>query len=130
MTKAHLRLLRENYENACNAYLLALANMWEWDCSGDYGFWIADEVGGVYSYGDSLFIDMEDIIYCVENNISEDAYYEWQEYCVWANNFNQNVPNLKSWCMGCPRVDKATQEKLTAMRNELNELIKDTKAKF
>jgi len=129
MTKAHLRLLRENYENACNAYLLALANMWEWDCKS-YGFWIGDDVGGVYSYGDSTFIGMDDIIYCVENNISESAYIEWQEYCLWAKDFDQTVPNLKSWCMGCPRVDVATQEKLTAMRNELNELIKETKAKF
>ena len=129
MTKAHLRLLRENYENACNAYLLALANMWEWDCKS-YGFWIGDDVGGVYSYGDSTFIGMDDIIYCVENNISESAYIEWQEYCLWAKDFYQIVPNLKSWCMGCQRVDKATQEKLTAMRNELNELIKETKAKF
>ena len=130
MTKAHLRLLRENYENACNSYLLALANMWEWDCSGNYGFWIGDDVGGIHSYGDCTFINMEDIVYCVENSISEKTYDEWQEYCLWAKDFEQVVPNLKSWCMGCPRVDEATQEKLTAMRNELNKLIDETKAKF
>ena len=129
MTKAHLRLLRENYENACNAYLLALANMWEWDCKS-YGFWIGDDVGGIYSYGDCTFINMDDIIYCVENSISEKTYDEWQEYCLWANDFSQDIPNLKSWCMGCPRVDAATQEKLTNMRKELNELIQKTKAKF
>ena len=66
----------------------------------------------------------------LKNSISEKTYDEWQEYCLWAKDFEQVVPNLKSWCMGCPRVDEATQEKLTAMRNELNELIKETKAKF
>ena len=130
MTKAHLRLLREDYEKACNAYLLALANMWEWDCSGDYGYWIGDEVGGLYAYGDSTFINMEDIIYCVENSISKETYFDWQEYCVWAANFGQNTPNLKAWCNGCPRVDESTQKKLMDMRKELEDLIKETKAKF
>lgn len=129
MTKAHLRLLRENYENACNSYLLALANMWELDCKS-YGYWIGDNVGGIYAYGDFAFIEMADIIYCVEHNISPKTFNEWNDYCLWAIEFKQTVPNLKSWCMGCQRVDVETQKKLSAMKLELEEIMKDTKAKF
>ena len=33
-TKGHLRVLRTNYEDACNNYLLALLNMWELNANG------------------------------------------------------------------------------------------------
>lgn len=129
MTKAHLRLLRENYEKACNAYLLALANMWGWCCQS-YGYWVGNDVGSVYSYGDGTFINLDDIIYCVENSISEERYNEWVEYCMWAHEFRQDIPNLKSWNMGCPIVDKETRERLSKMKAELDTAIKETKEKF
>ena len=124
-----LRALREDYEKACNGYLVTLLNMWELDAS--YGFWVSDEVGGVYSYGDTgLFLNMDDMIYVVENNISEQSYKEWLDYCVWASEFNQTVPNLSAWHHGFPRVDEATQKKLSDMKRELNKLIEETKEKF
>lgn len=124
-----LRVLREDYEKACNGYLVTLLNMWELDAC--YGFWISDEVGGVYSYGDTgLFLDMANIKFVVENSISEKTYREWSEYCLWAEEFHQTVPSLQSWLMGFPHVDEATQNKLSQMKRELEELIEETKSKF
>ena len=123
------RNLQEKWEAVCNSYLLELCNMWELDAKS-YGFWIADEIGGTFCYGDSVFIDMDNIIYCVKNNVSYDTFLEWQEYCVWAIDFKQHVPNLKSWCMGCPRVDEETQKKLSDMKMELDKLMRETKEKF
>ena len=129
ISKAILRALREDYEKACNGYLVTLLNMWELDAS--YGFWVSDEVGGTYSYGDTgLYLNMDDMIYVVENNISEQSYQEWLDYCVWASEFNQTVPNLRAWHHGFPRVDEATQKKLSEMRYELDRLIEKTKGKF
>ena len=129
ISKAILRALREDYEKACNGYLVTLLNMWELDAS--YGFWVSDEVGGTYSYGDTgLYLNMDDMIYVVENNISEQSYREWLDYCVWAEEFNQTVPNLRAWHHGFPRVDEATQKKLSEMRYELDRLIEKTKGKF
>ena len=126
--EASKRLLQEKFEEVVNGYLLELCNMWELDPAN--GWFVGDEVGDVWCYGDYIFIGFDDMRYVVENDVSYETYDEWQEYCLWAKDFEQVVPNLKSWCMGCPRVDEATKEKLTAMRNELNELIKETKAKF
>jgi len=124
-----LRVLREDYEKACNGYLVTLLNMWELDAS--YGFWVSDEVGGVYSYGDTgLYLNMDDMIYVVENNISEQFYQEWLDYCVWAGEFNQTVPNLRAWHHGFPRVDEATQKKLSEMKRELDKLIEENKRKI
>jgi len=124
--------LKEQWENACNAYLLELHNMWDLDhdlTPKGYGYWIGDEVGGVYVYGDSIFINIDDIRYCVENNVSYETYQEWQEYCVWANEFNQDTPNLNAWCKGCPRVDEKTQKKLSTMKSDLIKACLDEKEK-
>ena len=124
------RNLKEKFEEVCNGYLLELANMWELDCK-TYGFWVGDEVGGVYSYGDTgLFINMDDIRYCVINNVPYSEYMKWLEYCVWAEEFKQTVPNLKAWHHGCPRVDETTQERLSAMKYELEKNIEETKGKY
>ena len=125
LTEGHKAILKTNYESACNAYLRALLTLWDLD--GCYGFWIGDEIGGVYCYGDDLFIGMDDMRYCVENNVSYDTFYEWQEYCVWAHEFDKASPNLKSWCMGCPRFDKETMKKLSDAKLELDKLVRETK---
>lgn len=124
-TKRHLN---EQWETAYNGYLLELHNMWELDAH--YGFWVADEVGGVYCYGDNIFIDGNNLKYIVDNDISYSDYMEWLDYCTWAAEFGQNRPNLDAWCKGCPRVDVVTQEKMSAMKFELDKLIRETKEKF
>lgn len=124
------RNIKELWESACNSYLLELCNMWELDAKS-YGFWVGDEIGSVYSYGDTgLFIDMQNIKYCVENDVSYSEYMDWLDYCVWASDFGQNKPNLPSWHKGCPRVDVVTQERLSAMKYELEKLMQETKEKF
>ena len=123
------RNLRKKFEEVCNGYLLELCNMWELDAMA-YGDWIADEVGGTWAYGDNVFIDFDNIRYCVENNVSYSTYMDWLDYCVWAADFGQTVPNLKSWCKGCPRVDAATQERMSAMRCELIKLCEAEKEKL
>ena len=80
MNKSHIKLLKENYEKACNDYVQALLSLWDLD--GFYGYWIGEEAGGVYDYGDGIFtIGMQDIVYCVENGVTEKEYEELLEYC-------------------------------------------------
>ena len=126
MNKAHKETLKKNYEDACNSYLKALADAWEWDVDS-YGFWIADCVGETFSYGDNMFIDMQDIIFCVENDVKEDEYDEWQEYCLFAHEYNQNVPNFKAWHKGCPRLSKEEQKHLVSLKEAFDKAIKDYK---
>lgn len=125
---SELKELRERYDEACEAYVKALLELWEGDAH--YGYWIADEVGTVYSYGEYIFINMEDIIYCVENGVSEEEYIAWQDYCTFAHEYGQSAPNFVSWCKGCPRLSKEEQDKLISMKRELNEAIKNYKEKY
>ena len=119
------QMLKENYEQACNGYLIELMRMWEWD--GHNGYWVSEEVGSVYAYGDWIFIGMDDIIFCVENDVEENEYEDWQEYCVFANEYKQVIPNFPSWHKGCPRLTKEQQDKLIAIKKSLDEGIEEYK---
>lgn len=122
MTK---EILRKQYECACNGYVAELLKMWELD--GFYGFWIGDDIGGIYDYSGSFTITMEDIIFCVENDITEEKYTEWLDYCVDASEFNMTTPNLKSWMMGYPRASQETFERLRGIKADLYKAIEEEK---
>ena len=122
-------MLREQWEKASNGYLVELLRMWELDAY--YGYWIGEEIGGVYDYGGGMFtIGMNDIIYCVEHDIGREQYMEWQDYLCDAAEFGFDTPNLKSWMMGCPRTTPEVFEKLRKMKAELNDAIKAEKEKY
>ena len=122
-------MLREQWEKACNGYLTELLRMWELDAY--YGYWIGEEIGGVYDYGGGMFtIGMNDIIYCVEHDIGREQYIEWQEYCCDAAEFGFDMPNLKSWIMGCPRTSQEVFKKLREMKKILDDAIKAEKEKY
>lgn len=122
-------MLREQWEKACNGYLVELLRMWELDAY--YGYWIGDEVGGVYDYADGVMtINMDDIIYCVEHDVGREQYIEWQEYCCDASEFGFDMPNLKSWIMGCPRTSQEVFKKLREMKKILDDAIKAEKEKY
>ena len=125
---SELKELRERYDEACEAYVKALLELWEGDAF--YGYWIGDDVGEVYSYGDYIFIDMHDIIYCVENGVKEEEYVEWQDYCTFADEYGQNTPNFESWHNGCPRLSKEEQDKLVSMKRVLKEAIDKYREKY
>ena len=120
-----IKTLRNDYERACNAYVQALNEMWE---LGDNGWW--GDVGEIYHFLDTESLRMDEIIYCVENNISLDEYFEWSEYYMFAHEFNQNYINLKSWHMGYHGVPKESQEKLRKLKQDFEQTIKNYKETF
>ena len=118
------RQLKEQWEKACNGYLVELLRMWELDAH--YGYWIGEETGSVYDYSDGMItISMDDIIYCVEHDMTREQYDEWQEYIIDATEFGFDTPNLKSWMRGCPRVSHEAFERLRKLKADLNDAIKE-----
>ena len=117
--------LRTAYEKACNDYLSELLKMWELD--SHYGYWIGDEVGGVYDYDGGFSINMDDIIYCVLADVTREQYIEWQEYICDAAEFGFDTPNLRSFVRGCPRTSAETFKHLREIKAKLNDAIQDEK---
>ena len=117
------RMLKEQYEKACNGYLCELLRMWELDIH--YGYWNSDKPGTIYHYGETHNLTMEDIIYIVENDIEEDEVLAWEDYCMDAYEFKFTTPNLRAWHMGCPRTPPETFERLRALKTDLDNAVKE-----
>lgn len=128
MNKAHKELLKKNYEKACEDYVKAMLESFEIDRHDCW--WIGDEVGGVFQVGDMLSLNMQEIVYIVENDIAYDDCVDWQDYNLCANEFNLNMLNLKSWHMGAPRVPQETFDRLRKMKKDIENLCEETKNKF
>ena len=126
INESHKTLLREQYEKAVMNYVNTLLQMWELD--GYYGYFIGDEIGGVYDYGDGIFtIGMCDIVYSVENGVTKEEYEEMLEYCVKCHDYNLPAMNLNAWHKGAPRYDFT---KLDALKKDLDGAIENEKNKF
>lgn len=123
--------LRKDFEQACNNYVKELAKRWEWDISpkSQYGYWIADEVGGIYSYGEFIFISLLDIIYCVENDVSEEEYIAFQDYNRHCLEYNLHTMNLNAWHKNAPRVSQAQFDNLDALKCELFKMVEELRNK-
>ncbi len=123
------RQLKEDWKQACNGFLVELLRMWELD--GHYGYWIGNEDGSLYDYGDGMFIiNMDNIIYCVLSDITREQYTEWQEYVCEASEFGFDTPNLRSWIRGCPRTPPEVFEKLRNLKADFDKAVEDEKQRM
>jgi hypothetical protein len=125
MNKTQIKQLKENYEKACNDYVAALLTLW--DMNDNYGYWIGEDVGGVYDIDGWITINMQEIIYCVENNVTSEEVSEWQDYGVKCAKYHLPILNLNAWHKGAPRHDFT---KLDALKKDLDDAIDNEKSKF
>jgi len=110
--------LRKLWGNVCNAYLSELERMWDWNIgSGDY--WVADEKGGVFIYNESVFINFDDMRYCVDHDVTEKEYQEFFDYGCKASQLGLDRINISSWFKGCPKVREESIDRLVKMKEEL-----------
>jgi predicted Fe-S protein YdhL (DUF1289 family) len=70
-------------------------------------------------------IGIDDMIYCVDCDVTREEYMEWQEYCCDAAEFSFETPNLRSWLQGCPRTPSETFERLHKLKADLNNAINE-----
>lgn len=122
MNKAHIEFLRDAYNESCENILRAFCDML--NLKYEPNSWVANDVGTIACVGD-YFFDFNDIIkYCVLNSIDNlDELIEWYDYSLWANEFNQDIPNFKSWHNGCPRFSKEQQKRLIDLKKQLDDTI-------
>ena len=125
MNKTQIKQLKENYEKACNDYVAALLYLWGRDCKCSY--WIGGEVGGVCDVDGWIFINMQDVVYCVENGVTSKEYEQWQDYGVKCAKYHLPIMNLNAWHKGAPRHDFT---KLDALKKDLYNAIENEKNKF
>lgn len=127
MNKAHLELLEQHYIDACNDYLRAFCQ--KYNLVYDKDAWVGNDVGTVACIGD-YFVEMEDIRFMLVNGISWEDFLANMDYNLLAIELGVNTINLRSWCMGCPRLSKEQLQSLISMHKEIDELCKEYKEKY
>ena len=128
MNKAHRELLKKNYEDACEEYLKAFCDAYEMPYEKDA--WVADDVGTIACVGDYYFDFTNVIKYAVDNNLSDwHELMQWYDYTLFANEYNQSIPNFPSWHKGCPRLTDEEQKHLVKLKKEFMETIGEYKNK-
>ena len=123
--------IKSEFESVCNAYVSLLAKNWgydsdEFDTTHGFGWWVAGETGTVYCFMDDLFISMDDIRFCVDNDVDEETYSDYLDYNCQCSEYGFNGLNLKSYVSGAPRIKEDVFNELREKKNELERLIKET----
>ena len=110
--------LRENYENACNAYLKAFCKKYEFDYDDARGSWVAGYVGDTCMCGD-FFVSLEDMITDIENNAPNGEYIKYYTYSLECHEYGISSINYKSWLRGCPRLSDEQRKSFRAAKNRV-----------
>ena len=63
-------------------------------------YWVADEVGGIYDFGDTDFLTPEEMVLILKHGVSYDDYVEWREANIKYGDTKGRI-KLKSWLRGC-----------------------------
>ena len=74
-----------------------------------------------------ILLNMQDIVYCVENGVTSEEYEQWQDYGVKCAEYRLPILNLNAWHKGAPRHDFT---KLDALKKDLDDAIENEKNNF
>ena len=119
----------KNYENAVNAIITAFKEKQGLDTYE--GYWIGNQIGEVYDFGDMTF-DFRDILTDLKEDAPKDEIFKWRDYMmrIWSINhmaggvlLKEN--NYRSWLKGCPRL---TEEELNAVEDKWKTLVDEIAA--
>lgn len=121
MKKTDKEKLYDMWGRVCDGYVAELAHMWGFEYK--VSDWVGDDFGGVACINEEIYVNMDDVRYCVDNEICYDEYNEWSAYIEDVSEFSLPKMNLRSWHMGCPRVPKEVIDRLKQLKQSLNDSI-------
>lgn len=87
--------------------------------SDDY-FWVNNEVGGICCYGD-YYIAFSDILFCLNNNVPIDKFFEWYDLCL----ETENPINLNTFMMGPSKAKELEKKQLTELKLKLQQAAQE-----
>ena len=117
-------LLKQQYIDACNAYLEAFCEKHGFDYDEAANSWVANVVGDACMIGD-YFVSFEDMRTDIDMDAPNEEYWNYYEYSLEAYDLGFNCPNYKSWLRGCPRLSEGQRKSLREAKNRVYEAKKD-----
>lgn len=116
LTREELRL---NYNEACNAYLLAFCE--KHGCDYELDAWVANDPGGIAEIAD-MFVAMSDIITDIDRDAPEEEYVKYYDYCLRVGSIaggELKTPNYDNWLRGCPRMNEEQIKRLEELQQDI-----------
>lgn len=113
--------LRENYDKACYAYLMAFCEKHGFDYADAARNWVGGDVGGITECADYI-VRMDDIITDIDMDAPEDEYVKYYDYCLRVGSIaggELKTPNYESWLRGCPRMDEEQIKRLEELQQDI-----------
>lgn len=113
---------KTGYESAANEYLRLFCEKHEYDFEDAKRSWVAGDVGTIANVGDE-FVDMVTIRADIDQNVPEDEFIKWYDYCLRIASIDHSIPtpNYDSWLRGCPRRTEEEIQKLEEMQQKVGE---------
>lgn len=68
-----------------------------WDFNYEDSWWPGERIGEELCVGDWVVLDMPQVRYCVENNVSYDAFSEYWHFVLDEANNEQDHPRINFW---------------------------------
>lgn len=82
--------LKHDYGVVCDRYAVAFCEMYGY--SMHYCWWVAEERGGVFIVNDcEISLGMSDLVYAVDNKVSEKDFNQWWDKCLENVDFNLSL---------------------------------------
>lgn len=117
--------LISNYEKAVNAIVEEFKKKQELTSSD--GYWIANQIGEIYDFGDTYTFDFNDVLLDIKENAEKGEIFKWRNYMlrIWQlNNMAGGVLlseiNYRNWLRGGPRL---TEDELNTIENKWKKLL-------
>lgn len=128
----------KNYEDSVNVIVEEFKKKQEIEESE--GYWIANQIGEVYDFGDTMTFDFHDVITDIKENAPKGEIFKWREYNLRVWNINNlcggillNEINYRNWLKGTPRLTdeelNTVDKKWKTLIDEIKELSNSTKKK-
>lgn len=67
--------LQKQYEDVCNEYIKVFVKKHGYE----FDYWIADQVGGIASFIEQYFFNLQDIVWDINSNQPEGLIFKWQD---------------------------------------------------
>lgn len=73
---------------------------------------------GVLMIGERYFFSLDNIRYVMDNDVAADTVLDWYDYTERLLSLGHlPLPNLSSWCAGCPRLSEEEISKMERCRD-------------
>ena len=111
-------LIKQQYIDACNAYLEAFCEKYDFDYDDAKDSWVAGCVGDTCLCGD-YYITLEEMITDIENNAPKGEFLKYYEYSLECHEYGLFSPNYSSWLRGCPRLSDEQRKSIREAKNRV-----------